>query len=451
MKTYLDWSAYDTYGIGDAYSGIPATGGNYAKAVAVCMHSHDCRKAGKGLMCPSFRITGDPAHTTEARVAAFKAALNGEFGTAPFADARLAIAMDLCVSCKGCKKECPSAVDMTLIKTEYLAHRNAALGTPLRTRLFANLPRWAAYYRPLLRLTIALRNSSPLLAFIAGKLFGIAPRVPLPLPSKRAFLPLPPREDAPRGDVLLFADTFATHFNPEIAGAAFEILSAAGYRVNMARPAPDDPEPDRGLCCGRTYLTHGLVEKARREGRRVLAALRPAIEAKTPVVGLEPSCLLSLRDELYCLGLGAEVGELGKQLFLFEEFLTREMARGLALPLKPIPRAKALLHGHCHQKASGTMKAMRKLLGAVPCLEYELVESSCCGMAGSFGLEAEHYEASLKMAGLSLLPAIEAAPDGTRVIANGFSCRHQIAHGSGRTANHIALLLREALDKDRAA
>ena len=451
MKTYLDWSAYDTYGIGDAYSGIPATGGNYAKAVAVCMRSHDCRKTGKGLMCPSFRITGDPAHTTEARVAAFKAALNGEFGDRPFADKRLAAAMDLCVSCKGCKKECPSAVDMTLIKTEYLAHRNATLGTPLRTRLFANLPRWTAYYRPLLRLTIALRNRSRLLARLGQALFGITAKTPLPLPVKRAFAPPIPTQEAPRGDVVLFADTFSTHFEPEIATAAIEVLTVAGYRVRTARPAPDDAEPGRALCCGRTYLTHGLVDEARREGRRVLAALRPAIQAKTPIIGLEPSCLLSLRDELYCLGLGAEVSELGKQLFLFEEFLVREQARGLRLPLKELPATKALVHGHCHQKAFGTMKAMRKILGAIPGLTYELIKSSCCGMAGSFGLEAEHYEASQAMASLSLLPALCAAPAEMRVIANGFSCRHQIANGSGRAPIHVALLLREALESSASS
>jgi Fe-S oxidoreductase len=329
MKTYLDWSAYDTYGIRDAYSGVPATGGNYAKAVAVCMHSHDCLKTGKGVMCPSYRITGDAAHTTEARVAAFKAALNGEYGERPFADPRLAAAMDLCVSCKGCKKECPSAVDMTLIRSEYLAHRNAALGVPLRTRLFANLPRWTAHYRPLLRALIALRNSSRVIARLAHAMFGIAAKAPLPIPAKRPFAPPEPVQDAPGGDLLLFADTFSTHFEPDIANAAVEFLTAAGYRVRTVRPAPDDIEPNRALCCGRTYLTHGLVEEARREGRRVLAALGPAIAAKMPIIGLEPSCLLSLRDELYCLGLGAEVGLLGKQLFLFEEFLAGNLPRAL--------------------------------------------------------------------------------------------------------------------------
>ena len=446
MKTYLDWSAYDTYGIGDAFSGIPATGGNYAKAVAVCMHSHDCRKTGKGVMCPSFRVTGNADDTPEARVAAFKAALNGEFGDKTFADARLAAAMDLCVSCKGCKKECPSAVDMTLIKTEYLAHRNASLGFSWRTWLFANLPRWTGYHRQLLRLAIGLRNRSRLLAKGAETLFGIAADVPLPQLSERPFAPPPPAQNAPRGEVILFADTFATYFEPDIASAAIEVLKTAGYSVAIAKPAADDQEPHRPLCCGRTYLTHGMVEEARREGRRVLNALRPAIEAKTPIIGLEPSCLLSLRDELYCLGLGAEVGQLGKQLFLLEEFLVREQTRGLQLPLKQLPPAKALVHGHCHQKAFGTMKSMRKIVGSVPGLEYELINSSCCGMAGSFGLESEHSAASKAMAELSLLPAITAAPPETLVIANGFSCRHQIAQSGGRKARHIALVLRDVLD-----
>ena len=147
MKTFLDWSAYDTYGIGDAYSGIPATGGNYAKAVAVCMHSRDCQKTGKGVMCPSFRVTGEARHSTEARVAAFKAALNEGAGAKAFADPRLDAAMDLCVSCKACKKECPSAVDMTLIKTEYLAQRHEIEPPSLRLRLFGGVPAWLARYR----------------------------------------------------------------------------------------------------------------------------------------------------------------------------------------------------------------------------------------------------------------------------------------------------------------
>lgn len=445
MKTFLDWSAYDTYGIGDAYSGIPATGGNYAKAVAVCMHSRDCQNQGKGVMCPSFRITGDRAHSTEARVAAFKAALNGEYGDKSFDDPRLAESMDLCVSCKACKKECPSSVDMTLIKTEYLAQRHEMMGVPRRTRLFGGVPLWAGRHRKLLRLAIELHNRSKLMAKLAEKIFGITARRPVPALAPTAYQGAAVAGSGEQGDVILFVDTFCHHFDPEIAEAATEILTKMGYRVRLAKPAPDDAEPNRPLCCGRTFLTTGMVEKARSEGKRVLAALRDEIAAKTPIIGLEPSCLLSLRDELYSMGLGAEVGDLGKQLYLLEEFLVRENTRGIKLPLKSVDLPKALLHGHCHQKAFGVMKATRKVLGWIPGFKFDLIETSCCGMAGSFGLEVEHYEPSMAMAEISLLPTVRAADEATPIIANGFSCRHQIAHGSGRKSMHIATLLRDAL------
>jgi Fe-S oxidoreductase len=446
MKTFLDWSAYDTYGIGDAYSGIPATGGNYAKAVAVCMHSRDCQKTGKGVMCPSYRISGERKHSTEARVAAFKAALNDASDAAAFADPRLDDAMDLCVSCKACKKECPSAVDMTLIKTEYLAQRHEIRGVPRRTRLFAGLPEWASSYRAWLRFAVSLRNRSTFAAWIAERWLGVTKARPIPMPASRAFEGVTDSMSSSRGDVVLFVDTFCHHFDPEIAEAAATVLMRAGYRVRHARPAADDADPRRPLCCGRTYLTSGMVSHARHEGSRVLAALRNEISARTPIIGLEPSCLLSLRDELYSLGLGSEVGELGKQFFLLEEFLAREhQHNGLRLKLKPLGLPKALLHGHCHQKAFGAMKAMRKVLSWIPGFFYDVVETSCCGMAGSLGLEAEHYQASMQMAELSLLPAVRSADASAPIIANGFSCRHQIEHGSGRRAVHSAVLLRDAL------
>ena len=222
------------------------------------------------------------------------------------------------------------------------------------------------------------------------------------------------------------------------------MLAAGGYRVSIARPARDDTEPDRALCCGRTYLSMGMVGKARAEAKRVLAGLQPAIAAGTPIVGLEPSCLLSMRDEFFSLGLGAEIGLLGKNLDLFEEFIAREALRGLKLPLKS-KGGKIFVHGHCHQKAFGLMKSIRKALGLIEGQEFEIIEAGCCGMAGSFGFEAEHYDASIKMAELALLPAVRTAVPGDVIVADGFSCRHQIEDGAGRKARHMALVLRDAL------
>jgi len=445
MKTYLDWSAYDTYGVGDAYAGIPASGGNYAKAVAVCMNNHQCQRDGKGVMCPSYRITHDPAHSTGARVKAFKAALNGELGDDPFAHPDLAAAMDLCVSCKGCKKECPSAVDMTLIKTEYLAHRNERLGLSRRSRLFGGLPQWLHRLPAMLAWLVRRRNASPLIAGLAERWLGISARRPIPEIVGRP-ISAQNAECYGQGEkVAIFVDTFTHYYTPEVAEAAIKVLQAGGYQVDILRPAADDGEPQRPLCCGRTYLSQGMVEAAKLEAQRVMAALVPALAEGTPIVGLEPSCLLALRDEFYSLGLGPEVGQLGKQAFLFEEFLMREGNKGLKLNLKPLPGGKAVVHGHCHQKAFGAMKAVRKVLGWIPEFEFEIVDASCCGMSGSFGLEAEHYAASVAMGELALLPAVRAAPADATIVADGFSCRHQIRDGSGREAVHVAMLLASAL------
>ena len=445
MKTHLDWSAYDTYGIGDAYAGIPATGGNYAKAVAVCMNNQQCQRDGKGVMCPSYRITHDPAHSTGARVKAFKAALNGEFGDEPFAHPDLARAMDLCVSCKGCKKECPSAVDMTLIKTEYLAQKNARLGVSRRTRLFAALPAWLHQYRRSLAVLVRWRNASPWLAALAERWLGLSARRPIPEIVSQPFRREKAESAGRRGKVALFVDTFSHYYTPEVAEAAIAVLEAGSYSVELLRPAADDAEPARPLCCGRSYLSQGLVEAAKGEARRVMAALGPALAEGTPIIGLEPSCLLALRDEFYSLGLGPEVGQLGKQAFLFEEFLMREANKGLQLNLKPLPGGKALVHGHCHQKAFGAMKSVKKVLGWIPDFQFEIVDASCCGMSGSFGLEVEHYDASLQMGELALLPAVRAAASDAPIIADGFSCRHQILDGTGRQAMHVATVLQRAL------
>lgn len=446
MKHHLDWSSYETAGQGDAYAGIPATGGDFAKAVAVCIGDKQCQRKPKGVMCPSFRATDDAAHSPGERVKVLKDALNGELGEDPFADPRLAGAMELCVGCKGCKRECANQVDMAAIKIEYQAQRNARLGVSWRDRLVAGLPE-QLQHRQLIRGLIRWRNRAPWLARLGEVIFGISAKRKLPEPSAAPFNlpPNPPLHGGGDKAVILFVDTFALHFDPEIAHAAHQVLTAAGYDVSFLQPPADDDEPQRALCCGRTYLSLGQVDAARYEAQRMHRALRPALKAGIPIVGLEPSCILSLRDDHLKLGLGEAAIALSKQVYLFEEFIAREHDRKrFTLEFSPLPPGKTLVHGHCHQKAVGAMKSLRKVLRLIPEFDFEFIEASCCGMAGSFGLEAEHADISMRMAELDLLPALRAAPDAA-ILANGFSCRHQIREGADRQARHVALLLRDAL------
>jgi glycerol-3-phosphate dehydrogenase subunit C len=452
MKLHLDWSDYQNAGQGDAYAGIPATGGDFARAVAVCISDKRCQTLAKGVMCPSFRITGEALHSPGGRVLVLKNALNGEMGEHPFAHPRVAEAMDLCVGCKGCKRECANQVDMAAIKVETQAQRNGLSGVTWRDRIFAGLPRWLAW-RGVLRRLVVMRNHHPWIARLGQRWLGIAAARRLPEPAPTPYQSPQRATEGDLGgdrggdrDVILFVDTYARYFEPEIAQAAHAVLKAAGYRVQILEPAADDAEPGRALCCGRTYLSLGQVEAARREAARMLAALRPALVTGTPIVGLEPSCILSLRDEHLKLGLGDEARALAKQVWLFEEFIAREADRKrFVLAFKKPPHAKALVHGHCHQKAVGAMKSLRKVLRLISDFEFEFIESSCCGMAGNFGLEAEHQDISMRMAEADLLPIIRAAAPDTELIANGFSCRHQIAEGSNRRARHVALLLRDAM------
>jgi len=451
MKTLLDWSSYQDAGMGDAYADIPKTGGNFAKAVAVCINSRACESNNpKMVMCPSYRVSGVPDHSTGGRVRLLKAALNGELGAAAFDDPALAEAMTLCVGCKGCKRECENEVDMAMIKLEYMAQRQAVAGVSLRSRLFAGLPHILHRY-PWVKTWISMCNRLTWLAKWGERWLGVSSERKLPEPALKPFSTaeqgLNPGTGAQEREVVLFVDTFTRYFDPDIAAAAQTVLEAAGYSVIFAQPAKEAIEPERPLCCGRTWLAQGMVDAARAEAERVLAALLPHARAGRAIVGLEPSCLLSLRDEYRFLGLGDDALEVAKSSLLFEEFVAREStAKAFNLQFKPLSDAgkQTLIHGHCHQKAVGAMKSMRKVLKLIPGLQFDLIESSCCGMAGSFGLEAEHAETAQSMAEQSLLPALRAAPE-AQVVANGFSCRHQIRLGVRREGLHIAQLLRSAL------
>jgi len=253
-------------------------------------------------------------------------------------------------------------------------------------------------------------------------------------------------ENAGGPEVVLWADTFSTYFEPENARAAAKVLGAAGYRVHLAKSVVGK----RPLCCGRTFLAAGLVDEAKAEARRMVDALRPFVERGVPVVGLEPSCLFTLRDEFKAMFPGEDTDKLANSALLFEEFLAREHDTGaLTLDLESAAGNRAMLHGHCHQKAFDAMSAVETVLRLIPDLEVETIQSGCCGMAGAFGFDADHYDVSMKMGELDLLPAVREVAEEDLIVAAGTSCRHQIRDGADRTARHPALVLEAALKDDQ--
>lgn len=428
VHTVLDWSAW----------------GGLAGAVEMCNNNGACRTFDAGVMCPSYRVTMDEEHTTRGRANALRLALSGQLGPDAFTSSAMRDAMELCVGCKACRRECPTGVDMARMKIEFLQHYVRAHGLRLSDRLIAYLPRYAPWASRLAWL-VNRAGRSRAARRLAGRLLGLAPARPLPewrrLGSDRELsgCSRPDPGGPPRArEVVLFADTFSTYFEPDHARAAARVLERTGYRVLL--PATRG----RPLCCGRTFLTVGLTGEAKVEAERLAAALGPYAFRGVPIVGLEPSCLLTLRDELPALLPGEASRAIAAAAVMLEELLDRDARAGrTTLAPRPLPWTRALVQGHCHQKAFGILPALERTLRLIPRLDVATIETTCCGMAGSFGYR--HYEISMQMAELSLLPAVrEAGPD-TVIVAAGTSCRRQIADGAGRTAVHPVVLLDQAL------
>jgi len=399
-------------------------------AVEMCNNNGTCRKSNPGVMCPSYRVTADEQHVTRGRANTLRLALSGQLPGGLGSDA-LADAMKLCVSCKACRRECPTGVDMAKMKLEVLAACAGAHGVNLRERLVAEMPRYArlaSFAAPLAN----LRNRVPALARLGERALGLAANRPLPA-WRRDWFRDAKTGPGPRGEILLFADTFNRHFEPENLRAAVRVLQAAGYGIRS--PAASG----RPLCCGRTYLSAGMLDRARAEARRTLAALA----GDAPIVGLEPSCLLTLRDEFTSLLPGPDSRALAERAMLLSEFLAREQPD---LALHPVA-GRAHVHGQCHQKAFGAFPDALATLRRIPGLEVSPIASSCCGMAGAFGYQAETQDTSRAMAEAGLLPAVRSAAPDDLVVADGTSCRHQIADLSGRTAIHSVRVLDRALDR----
>jgi Fe-S oxidoreductase len=449
LATALDWSEWNVQNDPvTEQTSAPGSGGDpahgFAKAAEMCNNNGHCRKFDAGTMCPSYRVTRDERHVTRGRANTLRLALSGQLGPDALTSKAMYDTLDLCVSCKGCKRECPTGVDMARMKVEFLYQYKARHGFTWKDRLIAHLPDYADAVSRIAGLA-NLRDRIPGMAWLSERLTGFSAARPLPKWRNDTFWAAhDPALFSTREQVItaapkaaaLFVDTFNATFEGENALAAARLLKKAGYTLYLVR------KEEGQHCCGRTFLAAGMVDKARAKLAMLLDDVLPLAQAGVAIVGLEPSCLLTLRDEALSMGFGEVARTVSSQALLLEEFLAREAKSGrFALPFKPAP-APILLHGHCHQKAFGAIAPILDVLRLIPGAEPELIETSCCGMAGSFGYDAGHYEVSMQMAELNLLPAVRRNPDAI-IVADGTSCRHQIAHGAGRSARHVAVLLDE--------
>ena len=452
-----------------------ARGGAFARTVEACNNNGACRKMHDGVMCPSYRVTREEADTTRGRANVLRLAMTGQLGPEGLLGDEVDEVLELCVGCKACKRECPAGVDMARLKAEVLHLRNQRGGVPLRERLFASLPRLAPVAWPLGRV-LNLRNRSRVLAWAGERALGIAAETALPEWDRRPFRDAelgwwrgPAATDVPDSvtdcvtdspynlsshpsqghaadpgghPVTLFVDTFTRYFDTNVPRAAISVLLQLGFDPVAPRPLSTRRRP---LCCGRTYISAGLLDQARAELQRTIAALAPLARQGLPILGLEPSCLLTLRDEALDLCPGDDATLVAKHAFLIDEFLA---ARGGATGKRSGSATPTThIHGHCHQKAAGTASATADALHSLTGAPATLIDSTCCGMAGSFGYTARHLRTSRAMGELGLFPALRAAAPDNTVIANGFSCRAQIRAGTGRRARHLVQVLAERVDE----
>ncbi|HKU81189.1 MAG TPA: FAD-linked oxidase C-terminal domain-containing protein, partial [Candidatus Tumulicola sp.] len=409
--------------------------GSFAAAANRCVGTGKCRKHDSGTMCPSYMATREEAYSTRGRARLLFEMLRGDPMTARWQDEAVKDALDLCLSCKGCKGECPVNVDMATYKAEFLAHYYEGRPRPIAAYAFGWMQRWSA----LASLAPGAVNAiaqMPVLNGLLKSVAGVAPQRHIPLFAPQTFRSWfrqrTPAGDGRRGDVLLWPDTWNDHFHPSTAAAAVEVLEHAGFRVQIPRAA---------LCCGRPLYDFGMLDDAKRSLRRILAALRPQIESGIPLVGLEPSCVSVFRDELNdLLEPGGDARRLSQQTYLLTEFLNERAPEYVP----PALHRKALVQQHCHHKAVLKKDAARALFAKME-LECEWPDSGCCGMAGPFGFERRHYDVSMDVGERVLLPRVRAVPDEVLIVADGFSCREQIAQTTHRLALHPAQVLRLAI------
>jgi Fe-S oxidoreductase len=413
---------------------FPEDHGSLAHATLRCVGVGKCRESEGGVMCPSYRATREEEHSTRGRAHLLWEMTKGDVIRDGWSDESVKKSLDLCLACKGCKSDCPVGVDVATYKAEFLSHYYEKRRRPRSAYAFGNIDRWARLASKAPRLV----NATTQLAGLRGLtkwIAGVSQERRIPLFAAETFRSWfekrKPRNLA-ASPVLLWPDTFNNYFLPHTAKAAVRVLEAAGFQVQLPREI---------LCCGRPLYDFGMLDRARRLLVRTLDTLAVEIDAGIPVVVLEPSCAAVFRDELINLfPRNDRAQRLSRQTFLLSEFLVRE-AKHFRLPRLA---RQALVHGHCHHKSVVTMTAEEAVLGRMG-IDFYAPAPGCCGMAGAFGFEADKYEVSVAIGELELLPAVRRASPECLIIANGFSCREQIAQSGGREALHLAEVIQMAL------
>lgn len=434
LPMIFDWSAW------------PGKSGGLQGAIEMCNNNGACRKLEGGVMCPSFRVTKEERDSTRGRANSLRLALSGQLGPEALISNDMEETLKYCVSCKACKRECPTSVDMAKMKLEVTALRSAAKGVSLKDKLIAFLPDYAPIASKL-SFFMNLRNKLAPLAYVIEKTIGFTSRRDMPtwrldyFKDKEILQNLPKQEESNDSKaVILFVDTFNRYFDPEIIRDATDVLVTAGYQVFIPKTPRNKP-----LCCGRTYLSSGLIKQAKQKAQTLVSILAPFAEQQIPIVGLEPSCLLALRDEVPSLLPTKQAKQIAKMAVTFEELLAKDKPK-----MRLVNNGKAYLHGHCHQKAFDAVKPIEEVLSMIEGLEVETIDSSCCGMAGAFGYDATTYDVSMLMAEENLLPKVRESNNNDIIVADGTSCRCQIEHGTSRKALHVAQLLKKSLSINRS-
>lgn len=434
--------------LGSAYKAAPIRtyyhyrdDGGFDRAVEMCTGVGACRKTLGGTMCPSYIATRDEDHSTRGRANALRLAMSGQLGPGAIAGDGLHQVFDLCLSCKGCKAECPSNVDVARLKSEVLAQRHTQHGAPMRDRFFGYSPDFVRMAAGPLAGLVNFAGRQPALRSLMESVVGLDRRRPLPEIASESFprwfeRRAPhrrPADDGPRS-VVLFDDTFMNYHEPGVGRSAVRVLEALGYEVLLARAG----------CCTRPLISHGFLDEARSRGTQTLRRLNRFVARGLPIVVCEPSCLSALTDDLPDIVNDAALGKkVAGSLSMIDQFIEREIAEGridgAALEsLEAAGRAsKFLIHGHCHQKALFGTAPMKNLLGRRAGAEVKEIPSGCCGMAGSFGYEKDHYDLSLRIGEDRLLPAVRNMEPGTELVACGFSCKHQLKDTLGVRGRHF--------------